>query len=280
VESSSAPATAPAEPRPSFILRHQFIIYRLFSLSGLIPVGAYLVVHLATNASIINGPMTFQEQVDRIHALGVVLPFVEWTFIFIPILFHAAVGWMIIAGAMPNTNSYPYANNIRYVLQRATGIIAFFFILFHVAQLHHVLGGPFHEIGGGSFDAEHAASSAAVALHPAWLKAVYTIGLLACVYHFANGLWTQGITWGLWTTAAAQRRANWISLAVGVLLAITGLSALWGMWSLDVDTARRVEDAMAAQRAPIEEIQRQSGSQQTATQNDSPEPTSAQTQNP
>ncbi|HTM56523.1 MAG TPA: succinate dehydrogenase, partial [Pirellulales bacterium] len=64
MESSPAPATA-AEPRPSFVLRHQFLIYRLFSLSGLIPVGAYLVVHLATNASIINGPMTFQEQVDR-----------------------------------------------------------------------------------------------------------------------------------------------------------------------------------------------------------------------
>jgi len=84
----------------------------------------------------------------------------------------------------------------------------------------------------------------------------------------------------LWTTAAAQRRANWISLAIGVLLAITGLSALWGMWSLDVDTARRVEDAMAAQRAPIEEIQREASSHPTATQSDARERTSAQTQNP
>ena len=94
--------------------------------------------------------MTFQEQVDRIHSLGVVLPLVEWIFIFIPIMFHAVVGWLIISGAMPNTNSYPYASNIRYTLQRATGIIAFFFIVFHVIQLHHLFGAPFKEMGGAA----------------------------------------------------------------------------------------------------------------------------------
>jgi succinate dehydrogenase / fumarate reductase cytochrome b subunit len=236
-------------------LRHQFLIYRLFSLSGLIPVGAYMVVHLATNASIINGPMTFQEQVDRIHALGAVLPLVEWVFIFLPIMFHAFVGWLIISGAMPNTNSYPYASNIRYTLQRATGIIAFFFILFHVAQLHNVLGAPFKEMGGAAFDPEHASSSAALALQPTWIKVVYAVGMLACVYHLANGLWTQGITWGIWTSAAAQRRASWISVVVGLLLAVVGLSALFGMWTVDVDKAIKVEDAMNAQQAEILKLQ-------------------------
>ena len=148
-------------------------------LGGLIPVGAYLVVHLLTNASILNGPMTFQEQVDRIHSLGVVLPLVEWTFIFIPILFHAAVGWLIISGAVPNANSYPYASNIRYVLQRATGIIAFFFIVFHVIQLHHL--GRLVRVAG-QFEPEHAASSTAVALERAVDQILYAIGMLSCVY--------------------------------------------------------------------------------------------------
>jgi succinate dehydrogenase / fumarate reductase cytochrome b subunit len=221
------------------------VIYRLFSLSGLIPVGAYLVVHLATNASIINGPMTFQEQVDRIHALGVVLPFVEWTFIFIPIFFHAAVGWLIIAGALPNANTYPYASNIRYTLQRATGIIAFLFIAFHLVQLNHFFGAPFHEINGtkfgAQFDPQRAATSTALALQPMWIKAIYTVGVLAVVYHFANGLWTQGITWGLWTSAAAQRRASWISAVVGIVLAVVALSALGGFWTLDVEATAKAE---------------------------------------
>ena len=255
METSSAPAAPFVSQQPSFLVRNQFVIYRLFSLSGLIPIGAYLVVHLLTNASILNGPMSFQEQVDRIHSLGIVLPLVEWTFIFIPLLFHAGVGWLIISGALPNTNHYPYASNIRYTLQRGTGIIAFIFIVVHVVQLHHLAGAPFKEIGGASFDPEHAASSTAAALQPLWIQIFYAIGMLSIVYHFANGLWTQGITWGLWTSAKAQKRASWVSVIVGVTLAIVGLSALGGMTRVDIEKARRIEDAMESQREELKKLQ-------------------------
>ncbi len=165
MEGTSSGAGTPCPS--SFASRHQFLIYRLFSLAGLVPVGGYMVIHLLTNATILNGTAAFQTQVDRIHSLGRVLPLVEWTFIFLPLLFHAIVGWFIISGAVPNTNSYPYAGNIRYVLQRATGMIAFFFILFHVLQMH----GMGKWLGGGLFDPEHAASSAAMAIDRAlWIK--------------------------------------------------------------------------------------------------------------
>jgi succinate dehydrogenase / fumarate reductase, cytochrome b subunit len=251
VETSTISAPSSGALRPSFLVRHQFLIYRLFSLSGLIPVGAYLVVHLLTNASIVNGPAAYQDQVDRIHSLGVMLLPVEITFIFIPILFHAAVGWLIISGALPNAHSYPYASNIRYTLQRATGMIAFVYIVFHVVQLHHLFGAPFKDFGGAQFDAEHASSSAAIALQPLWILILYVIGMLSCVYHFANGLWTQGITWGLWTSPAAQRRASYISVVVGIGLAAAGLSSLAGMRGLDVKEAEKIENKMEAQRKAI-----------------------------
>ncbi len=257
---TSAPKTPAAETpaadsSPSFLIRHQFIIYRLFSLAGLIPIGAYVCVHLLTNASIVNGVSTFQDQVNRIHSLGVVLPLVEWTFIFIPILFHAAVGWLIISGALPNTGAYPYASNIRYTMQRATGIIAFVFILFHVVQMHHWFGGPLKEIGGAQFDPEHAASSVAAAIRPFWITVVYTVGMLAAVYHFANGLWSQGITWGLWTSPAAQQRASWISGIVGVGLAVIGMSAIIGMHRVDIEQATEVENVMLEQKAAVESLE-------------------------
>ena len=192
-----SPSAAPlAEiPQPSFLLRHQFLIYRLFSLAGIMPIGGYMVVHLLTNATILDSVQSFQSQVDRIHSLGVILPAVEWTFIFLPILFHSLVGWFIISGAVPNTSQYRYTNNVAYVLQRGTGIIAFFFILFHVLHLHH-LGTA---VGGGKFDPEQAASSAGSAIQAAlWIQVVYAIGVLACTYHLCNGLWTAGITWGVW----------------------------------------------------------------------------------
>ena len=228
MENSSAPAGPTGDERPSFLLRHQFLIYRLFSLSGLVPVGAYLVVHLLTNASVVNGPMTFQEQVDRIHSLGVVLPLVEWTFIFIPILFHATVGWLIISGAAQRGFVPVRQQPALYGPARDRH---------HRVCVHRVSRDPvasllrrlFKDWGGAEFDPEHATSSTAIALRRCGSQILYAIGMLSCVYHFANGLWTQGITWGLWTSAAAQRRASYVSVVVGLALAVVGMSALLGM---------------------------------------------------
>jgi succinate dehydrogenase / fumarate reductase cytochrome b subunit len=224
----------------SFFTRHQFLIYRLFSLSGLVPVGAFLIVHLVTNASVLAGPGSFQSRVDMIHSLGPLLVPIEWAFIFLPMLFHAAVGFAIIAGGLPNVGSYPYVGNVRYTLQRATGMIAFAFILWHVIQLHW-MGAP---LGGGRFDPHHASSSTAVALQPIGVTILYVIGVLSAVFHFANGLWTLGITWGLWTSPAAMRRASWLSVAVGLLLGGAGLGAIYGMRSVDVEQAKVIENRM------------------------------------
>jgi succinate dehydrogenase / fumarate reductase cytochrome b subunit len=227
----------------SFFGRHQFLIYRLFSLAGLIPVGAYLVVHLLVNASILNGAPTYQAQVDRIHSLGVILPIVEWTFIFIPILFHASIGFIIISGMMPNTAAYPYNGNVRYTLQRATGMILFLFIVLHVIQMHKM--GV--SLGGGKFNADAASSTVADALKPFSYRLFYGIGVLCAVYHLANGLWTQGITWGIWTTEEAMRRAGWICLVFGILLGGAGLASLYGFANVDVPKAEAFEQRHAQQ---------------------------------
>lgn len=247
---------APApESSGGLIARHQFLIYRLFSLAGLMPIGGYLLVHVTVNATVLDSPAMYQQQVDKIHALGMFLPLVEWTFIFLPILFHAAVGWLIISGAVPNLSSYRYGGNVRYTLQRITGILAFFFILAHVLHLHHLggvlLGGASESVSGyvGRFDPDRAASSAGEAIQAAlWIQIFYAVGVLASAYHFGNGLWTLGITWGLWVTPRSQRGASWLAAAVGLLVAAAGLSALVGMSRVDVEDARRVEQRMEAQR--------------------------------
>ena len=232
----------------SFLGRHQFLLYRLFSLAGLIPVGAFVMVHLLTNASVLGGAAAFQSRVDLIHSLGPLLPTIEWLFIFLPMLFHAIMGFVIITTGMPNVGSYSYMGNVRYTLQRASGMIAFVFILWHITQLHW-MGAP---LGGGQFDPHHAASSAAVALKPVAITLMYAIGVIATVYHFANGLWSLGITWGLWTSPAAMQRANWLSLAVGLGLGVAGLGALGGMRSIDVEKAKEVETRMYKARQILE----------------------------
>jgi succinate dehydrogenase / fumarate reductase cytochrome b subunit len=239
------------------MVRHEFLLRRLHSLTGLVPVGAYMVVHLLTNASVLDSPGTFQENVYRIHGLGSVLWVVEWGFIFLPLIFHAVFGVIIMRGALPNNSNYPYANNWRYTLQRVSGMIAFLFIFWHVFHLH----GWFHwnwwiegvaePLGGAKFRPYNAASSLRMALEGVVVPSLYAIGVIASVFHLANGIWTMGITWGVWVSEAAQRRASWACLAFGLGLTVVGLSALTGAARLDLGEAfeseeRKIEAKTAA----------------------------------
>jgi succinate dehydrogenase / fumarate reductase cytochrome b subunit len=76
--------------------------------------------------------------------------------------------------------------------------------------------------------------------------------VLSAVYHFSNGLWSLGITWGIWTSPAAMQRANWLSIAVGVALGAAGLGGLGGMRAVDVEEAKVIESRMAEAREMLE----------------------------
>lgn len=244
----------------TFFARHEFLIRRLHSLSGLIPVGAYMTVHLLVNSTLINGPGAFQSNVNNIHSLGAMLPAVEWTFIFLPIIFHAVVGLWIIQSGHSNASQYRYVNNRRYTWQRWSGVIATVFILTHVFHLH----GWFHAeawlknvaepLGMAQFRPYNASSTLAQALSGYVWPVFYLVGMLACVYHLANGIWTMGITWGVWLTPKAQQRANWVCGLFGVWLAAVGLSALFAAKTTNVDQARQVEDAMYEQKIKTGEL--------------------------
>lgn len=262
---SNSYASMVTDDKRSFLAKHEFLLRRLHSLTGLIPVGAYMVVHLLTNASVLESAAKFQLNVYMIHSLGKILPIVEWGFIFIPILFHALFGMVIIMGGLPNTRSYPYEANLRYTLQRATGMIAFLFIVWHVFHLHgwiHAswwIDGVAKPLGGAQFRPYSATSSAGLALQSGFVMLMYTIGVLSCVFHLANGLWTMGITWGIWISPQAQKQALRVCGAFGVLLAIVGMSALYGMWSNGhgeaLQEARSAEDKIYDAKLSLGEIE-------------------------
>ena len=232
----------------SFLGRHEFLIRRLHSLSGLIPVGAYMVVHLITNASVLNSSGSFTDKVHLIHSLGKILPVVEWGFIFLPLLFHAVFGFVIIKGGSPNHGSYSYGSNVRYTLQRASGVVAFFFIMWHVFHMHgwiHTEGWleMAHGMNGANFRPFNASSSLSQALTGVLIPTIYLIGVVACVFHLANGLWTMGITWGVWTSPKAQGRAGWLCLVFGIGLMVVSIGALVGAKRVDLERALAEEDA-------------------------------------
>jgi succinate dehydrogenase / fumarate reductase cytochrome b subunit len=228
-----SPAPAPPAADSTFLGRHEFLLRRLHSLSGVVPVGAYMVIHLLTNSTIIESDATFQRLVNMIHDTPM-LPVVEWTFIFLPLLYHALYGILIVRGGLPNNSTYKYTHNMRYTLQRATGMIAFVFIMWHVFHMHGWIHAEWWEKSvhnfGAMFRPYNASSTAITAMQAAGIvyPILYAIGVLSCVFHLSNGIWTFGITWGLWTTPAAQGRAIKVCDAFGIILALIGLSAIWG----------------------------------------------------
>jgi succinate dehydrogenase / fumarate reductase cytochrome b subunit len=236
----------------SFLLRNEFAIRRLHSLLGIVPLGLYMAVHLTTNASLLNAPETFQRAVYLIHSPGKLLPLIEWGLIFAPLIFHAVLGVWIARSGKSNSGQYRYASNRRYTWQRWTGIIALVYLFFHILHLH----GWFHaelwlsgvrRLGFASFRPYNAASTLVEAMQGYVWPAFYLVGMLACVYHLANGLWTAGITWGLWISPQAQKRASKLCLAIGIGLGVIGTSAWWAAVSpgeSDVEAMVKVEDRM------------------------------------
>ncbi len=204
-------------------------------------MGAFLCIHLLTNASILGAGdgSEFQKSVERIHALGPLLVPVEIAFIFVPLLFHALLGVQIWLTSQPNTQHYRYGRNIRYTLQRITGIIAFLFIIYHVWQMHWFGAG----LGGGRFALHDAAGNPAAAVSTAaaiqagwWIAPLYAIGIVASVFHLANGVWTSLITWGITIRPRTQQVSAYFCAAFGVVLALVGLGALSGFRTFPVAT--------------------------------------------
>ncbi len=64
--------------------------------------------------------------------------------------------------------------------------------------------------------------------------ALYTVFVLAACFHGFNGLWTFCMTWGVMITAVAQRKVLRVCVGLMVLLALLGLSSVWGTYLINL----------------------------------------------
>ncbi len=106
----------------------------------------------------------------------------------------------------------------------------------------------------GEVPSYNAASTLALALQGVVWPVFYAVGVLSCVYHLANGIWTAGITWGLWISPVGQKRASIACTVFGVLLGIVGLSALGGAKMTDPKVAKDIEDRMYMKKVETGEM--------------------------
>ena len=244
---SDAPLASPASP----LTRYHFLLRRLHSLSGILPVGLFVIMHLFTNAQLLwgqeEGPAGhshFQHEVDFIHSMPALL-FIEIA-LWGSIGFHAVLGFYYTFSGKHNVKSYKYKGNYRYLLQRITGILALIFIFLHIATLRwrwDIFGWftPFWAHGGvvdGEMIGEDVPMSipyTAYALQISWIVvAFYFVGVMSVVYHWANGLWTAAISWGITTSEAAMKRWGFACFGLFVALTVFFLAAMGGALKYDL----------------------------------------------
>jgi succinate dehydrogenase / fumarate reductase cytochrome b subunit len=196
--------------------RH-FWLRRLHSLTGVVPIGGYVAFHLYENYQATRGAEAYNAMVKRLQEIPFALA-LEIAVIALPLFFHGVYGLFITGTARPNVVSNRYVRNWMYFLQRATGIVLFAFVIFHLWTTRLVSLRD-HE----RLDLFLLVQSS---VENPWIYAFYVAGILSATFHLANGIWSFSIVWGLTVGPRAQRRMMWVSALVFVILSLLGIRSI------------------------------------------------------
>jgi len=194
---------------------NHFLLHRIHTLLGIFPIGLYLLFHLTANYQATRGPEAFNQVVGMIEHLPFLI-FVEFGFIYIPILFHAIYGLYLAFQSKPNVGNYSYFRNQMFLWQRVTGVITLIFISWHVWQTR---------IAKALGEEVNFEMMADILSNP-MMVAFYAIGILSTVFHFSNGIWSFLVHWGFTVGPRSQRVATYFTIGVFIVVSVIGLRAM------------------------------------------------------
>jgi succinate dehydrogenase / fumarate reductase cytochrome b subunit len=223
-----------------------FIWRRLHSLTGIVPVGGFLVYHLYENMAALKSPAAYDLMVNNVNTMLPRMYFfgLELFGIMLPLAFHSLYGVWISVTGQPNVGRYAYGANWLYVLQRASGFIALGYILVHVGVLRYavtLMGNHLAPYAGpsspGGLDLVTYADVAAHLGNPGyrameswmagpWMFWIYVVGTLMTIFHFTNGLNGFAWTWGIAVGRVAQKRVQLLAWGLFAVLSLVTLNIL------------------------------------------------------
>lgn len=198
------------------VSRTSYFLDKLQSISGILPIGAFLLEHFWSNSYALVSVKTYDATSLDLQSI----PWrwlVEFLFIWAPLAFHGGYGIWIWWTGKQNTFAHPWMSNWMYLLQRWTGMIALVFIGWHVYSERFV------EHGRTTY-----ADIAGAMSHP-WYFAFYIVGVTVISFHFGNGIWNFACKWGLAVTPRAQRSVAWFGASVAIVFAAVGILIAVGL---------------------------------------------------
>jgi succinate dehydrogenase / fumarate reductase, cytochrome b subunit len=193
----------------------EFNYRRLHSLLGVIPVGIFLIQHLVVNHFATGGEESFNKAAHFMESL----PFryvLETIVIFLPILFHAIYGLYIAFTAKNNTSKLGFFRNWMFLLQRVSGVITLIFITWHVWETRVA----------AAFGTEVNFQMMENILASPIMFAFYVVGIISTIFHFANGLWSFLVSWGITVSPRSQLIATYATIIIFVALSFVSIRTL------------------------------------------------------
>jgi succinate dehydrogenase / fumarate reductase, cytochrome b subunit len=226
VASTAAPVTHTIAPGVAPLRAGQgssFLLRRLHSISGIVPIGAFLLEHFISNFEAFKGPEAYGKQVAFLNSLPLVVG-LELFFIWIPILFHGLYGVWIWWNGDSNLAEYPWQGNWLYTGQRWTGIIALLYMIQHTYYLRFTgVHLPTHPM--------QAFAKVQGELQNPLMIAFYAIAIIAASWHFSYGIWLFCAKWGITTGEVARRRLGYLCAVLALGLITLGAASMYGFLS-------------------------------------------------
>src|SRR6266481_955049 len=201
-------------------LKRHFVLRKLHQLTGIVPLGLFMMEHFYSNWVAVHGKDEFNQGVEWLHAMPYLLV-LEFGFIFLPLLYHSIYGLIITYEARPNNYAYGHTRNWLYVIQRITGVILFFFIIWHLYEFRIASTIPTAMKGNNVDSFKQVHDRLVLGAEFAW----YVVGIGSVVFHLANGLWLFLVDWGIAIGPRAQKMLGYACAIVGIGLFVFGIDA-------------------------------------------------------
>ena len=107
------------------------------------------------------------------------------------------------------------------MLQRLSGIITLIFLVWHVYATR------VQALFGAEVDFDMMVE---IFSNP-FMVGFYIVGVVSAIFHFANGLWSFAVSWGLTVSPRSQQIMTYVTLIIFVLLSYVGVSAIFAFVS-------------------------------------------------
>ena len=219
--------------------RSRVLLRRVFSWTGVAPLGAFLLLHVAVAAQALWGTVSLVAAEDgllRLPALG----WLEVLFVFLPLAVHGGIGAGMVATRQTAASPSPYPAPVATAM-RWTGIALLPFLVLHVVALR--FRGAHAARLGGAAAASALASDLSTTWHGVpWQGALYLAGVACAVFHLCAGLWGRFATTARGRARPDLRRTwAWIAGVIAV--------ALWALLT-DVVVLHATGSALLAGTAP------------------------------